>query len=119
MRAHARRFCVASGRGGSLTVTCTTLPPLPLPPTRALCHTHACARRYGSGGFAITSLVTAVSSQFVSQAWLDTTTQFWASNSPGGAGLEVLRAQESIGARMLWNQAEEAGGATCTWLAAQ
>ena len=80
----------------------------------------ACERgRYGSGGFAITSLVTAISSQFVTQTWLDTTTQFWATNSPGGAELEVLRSQESIGARMLWNEAEAQGGATCTWLAAQ
>jgi len=85
------------------------------PPSYSLTPTRG--HRYGSGGFAITSLITAVSSQFMSQQYLDATTSFWSAHNTGGAELEVLRSQESVGARMLWNQNQLEG--TCTWLGQQ
>jgi len=73
--------------------------------------------RYGSGGFAITSLITAISGQFTSNSALSAATTFWEDHAIGGAQLEVERAEESVGARALWVQNQYTS--TCQWLATQ
>lgn len=73
--------------------------------------------RYGSGGFAIQSLVETVSSQFVSQVNMELVEKHWAANPVSAAELSVKQGVEAIAARVQFVGSVK--GEVCAWLGAQ
>jgi puromycin-sensitive aminopeptidase len=74
-------------------------------------------KRYGSGGFSLSTLVSSTAQNFNSQPYLDDINEFYTANPVEGAYVEWQQAMESIGAHIQWTAADLA--ATCTWLQAR